>query len=105
MLIYCLFAGPLKLPLIGNTFLIKKLTKKYGGHYLALLKLCEQYKSNIISLKLGRDYYVVVFGRELVQQVFTKEEFQARPDGFFLRLRTMGARRGNKPTSVKNKFE
>lgn len=86
--------GPLKLPLIGNTFLIKKLTKKYGGHYLALLKLCEQYKSNIISLKLGRDYYVVVFGRELVQQVFTKEEFQARPDGFFLRLRTMGARRG-----------
>lgn len=86
--------GPSRWPIVGNTFLIKKLSKELGGQYKALLKLHEDYKSNIISLKLGSDEYVVVFGRKLVQQVFTRDEFQGRPDGFFIRLRTMGTRKG-----------
>ncbi|XP_065202918.1 probable cytochrome P450 305a1 isoform X2 [Planococcus citri] len=86
--------GPSRWPIVGNTFFIKKLSKELGGQYKALLKLHEDYKSNIISLKLGSDEYVVVFGRKLVQQVFTRDEFQGRPDGFFIRLRTMGTRKG-----------
>ncbi len=89
-----LFAGPSRWPIVGNTFLIKKLSKELGGQYVALLRLSEKYKTNILGLKLGSDQYVVVFGRQLVQQVFTREEFQGRPDGFFIRLRTMGQRRG-----------
>lgn len=73
---------------------MKKLSKKLGGQYLALLKLSKDYKTNILGLKLGSDQYVVVFGRKLVQEIFTREEFQGRPDGFFIRLRTMGTRKG-----------
>uniref|UniRef100_A0AAT9UU50 Cytochrome P450 305A22 n=1 Tax=Maconellicoccus hirsutus TaxID=177089 RepID=A0AAT9UU50_MACHI len=86
--------GPRRWPIVGNTFLIKKLSKDLGGQYKALIKLHQDYKSNIIGLKLGSDEYVVVFGRRLVQHVFTKDEFQGRPDGFFIRLRTMGTRKG-----------
>lgn len=86
--------GPSRLPVVGNTFLIKKLSKQLGGQYKALLKLSDDFKSNIIGLKLGSDQYVVVFGRKLVQQVFTRDEFQGRPDGFFIRLRTMGSKKG-----------
>lgn len=86
--------GPSRLPIVGNTFLLKKLSKKLGGQYLALMKLSKDYKTNILGLKLGSDQYVVVFGRKLVQEIFTREEFQGRPDGFFIRLRTMGTRKG-----------
>lgn len=87
--------GPSRWPIVGNTFFIKNLSKQLGGQYKALLKLHDDYKSNIISLKLGNDEYIVVFGRKLVQQVFTRDEFQGRPDGFFIRLRTMGTKKGN----------
>ena len=83
-----------RLQKVGNSILIRKLGKELGGLYKAFLKLQDDYKSNIISLKLGNQEYVVVFGRKLVQQVFTRDEFQARPDSFGIRLRSMGARRG-----------
>ncbi|XP_065222911.1 probable cytochrome P450 305a1 [Planococcus citri] len=86
--------GPCRWPIVGNTFLMKKLSEKLGGQYKALIKLHQDYKSNIISLKLGSDEYIVVFGRKLVQQVFIRNEFQGRPDDFFIRLRTMGSRKG-----------
>lgn len=88
------FPGPSRLPIVGNTFLIKKLSQQLGGQYIALLKLSKDFKTDILGLKLGNQQYIVVFGRKLVQQVFTRDEFQGRPDGFFIRLRTMGARRG-----------
>lgn len=91
---YRAYTGPARWPIVGNTILIKKLGKQLGGQYRALLKLSDDYKTNILGLKLGSDQYVVVFGRKLVQQVFIRDEFQGRPDGFFLRLRTMGQRRG-----------
>lgn len=92
ILIFCI--GPSRLPIVGNTFLMKKLSKKLGGQYLALLKLSKDYKTNILGLKLGSDQYVVVFGRKLVNEIFVRDEFQGRPDGFFIRLRTMGTKKG-----------
>lgn len=73
---------------------MRKLTSVKKGQYLALEELRKNYDSDVIGLKLGREYVVVVFGNSLLNDVFHGDEFQGRPDNFFMRLRTMGKRRG-----------
>nr|AMR44690.1 cytochrome P450 305a1 [Mylabris cichorii] len=86
--------GPRWLPLIGNLPELKKLAKSLGGQHLALSELSRIYNTNVLGLKLGSDYVVVVFSYNTVRQVLTREEFEGRPDNFFIRLRCMGIRRG-----------
>jgi hypothetical protein len=56
--------------------------------------MSEQYKSPVIGLKLGDERTIVVLTHDVVQQVHTREEFEGRPYNFFIKLRSMGARRG-----------
>jgi hypothetical protein len=56
--------------------------------------MSEEYKSPVIGLKLGNERTIVVLTHDVVQQVHTKEEFEGRPYNFFIKLRSMGARRG-----------
>lgn len=88
------YTGPKWLPFIGNTYQLTKLAFDKGGQYLALEELRKKYNSDVIGLKLGREYVVVVFGNALLNETFHRDEFQGRPDNFFLRLRTMGKRLG-----------
>ncbi|KAL1130993.1 hypothetical protein AAG570_012234 [Ranatra chinensis] len=60
----------------------------------ALYELAKRYKTRILGLTLGREYYIVVFKREYVKEVLVRPEFQARPDNFFIRLRSLGSRKG-----------
>lgn len=46
----------------------------------------------MIGLKLGRELVVVAFTYPIVKEIHTRDEFDGRPDNFFLRLRTMGTR-------------
>lgn len=80
---------------MGNTYQLAKLAATKNGQYLALEELRQKYNSDIIGLKLGREYVVIVFGNDLLNETFLRDEFQGRPDNFFMRLRTMGKRRGN----------
>ncbi|KAG5896791.1 hypothetical protein JTB14_008367 [Gonioctena quinquepunctata] len=86
--------GPFPLPIVGNLPELKKLSIALGGQHLALSKLSEIYKSNVIGLKLGSKHIIAVFSYELVKTVLTSEEYEGRPDDFFTRLRTMGVRKG-----------
>ncbi|CAD7080761.1 unnamed protein product [Hermetia illucens] len=86
--------GPKWIPWVGNTHQIQQLAKELGGSHLAYEHLSREYKSPVIGLKLGHDYVVVALGYEMVREIHTREEFQARPDNFFIRLRTMGTRLG-----------
>jgi len=79
---------------VGNTYQLSKLAATKNGQYLALEELRQRYKSDIVGLKLGREYVVIVFGNDLLNETFHRDEFQGRPDNFFMRLRTMGKRRG-----------
>lgn len=79
---------------MGNTYQLRKLSSSKGGQYLALEELRKRYNSDVIGLKLGCEKVVVVFGSELLNEVFHRDEFQGRPDNFFMRLRTMGKRMG-----------
>lgn len=82
------------MPFVGNTYQLSKLASIKNGQYKALEELRKKYNSDVLGLKLGREYVVVVFGQDLLNNVFHREEFQGRPDNFFMRLRTMGKRRG-----------
>lgn len=58
-----------------------------------------------MGLKLGQDYVVVALGLEMVREVQLQEVFEGRPDNFFLRLRTMGTRKGITCTDGKLWYE
>lgn len=43
---------------------------------------------------MGSENFAVVLGYKNVREIHTREEFEGRPDNFFMRLRTMGHRLG-----------
>lgn len=81
-----------KIPFIGNSWQLRKLSKELGGQHKAMEKLCEVYSSNVIGLKLGTELVIYARSYEIVKEIHTREAFDGRPDNFFLRLRTMGTR-------------
>ena len=63
-----------------------------GGQHNAFKKLTKDYETEVLGLKLGRDRFIVGTGHKMVTEIQTREEFDGRPDNFFIRLRTMGTR-------------
>lgn len=82
------------LPIVGCTPQLKKLTKKLGYQQNVFLWLSERFKSPVVGLRLGGQLVVAVSGYHAVKQIFTREEFEGRPDTFFIRMRSMGTRLG-----------
>jgi Cytochrome P450. len=81
---------------VGSAVYLKKLCREKRYLHLALDHLAQQYDSPVIGLKLGHERTVVVLTHELVQKVHTREEYEGRPYNFFIKLRSMGARRGKR---------
>ncbi|XP_058053553.1 probable cytochrome P450 305a1 [Anopheles bellator] len=86
--------GPAWLPVVGNTPYIRQLARQYGGQHKAFEVLGKSYGSDVIGLKLGREYVVVALNYAAVSEVHRNDVFAGRPDNFFIRLRTMGTRLG-----------
>lgn len=80
------------MPVVGNTPELKKLARKLGGQHKVFEQWSKDYNSPILGLKLGQELFVVALTYPHVYAVHTREEFDGRPDNFFLRLRTMGTR-------------
>lgn len=80
------------LPIVGNTPQLRKIAIKLGGQHKAFEKLSEDYRTPVIGLKLGRELVVVALTYPIVKEIHSRDEFDGRPDNFFLRLRTMGTR-------------
>lgn len=72
--------------------MLRKAAKKYGSQIAVFRAWKEQYKSNVIGLKLGSELVVVALTYPIIHEVHTNEAYDGRPDNFFLRLRTMGSR-------------
>lgn len=79
---------------MGNLPILKKISKQLKGQHLALYYLTKKYNTNILGLKLGNNYVIVVSSLPFVRAILTGEEFEGRPNSFFIRLRCMGTRRG-----------
>ncbi|XP_018057725.1 PREDICTED: probable cytochrome P450 305a1 [Atta colombica] len=86
--------GPFPWPIFGNRYYLEKLTRKFGGQYLAFLELSKIYNSNIISLRLGTDDVIVVTNSKLVHEVCFSEIYDGRPWNEFTKLRNMGMKKG-----------
>ncbi|CAG9835981.1 unnamed protein product [Diabrotica balteata] len=86
--------GPTWYPIVGNFYAMRNLSKALGGQHKAFTKLTEMYDSNVIGLKLGAEKLVIVSSFELIKEVAYSQEFNGRPNNFFLRLRSMGTRKG-----------
>lgn len=82
------------MPIVGNFPLLKKLSKSLGGQHLALSHLAKKYNTKVLGLKLGPDYVIAVFSYDTIRTVLTGEEYDGRPDNFFMRLRSMGTKKG-----------
>ncbi|XP_014242400.1 methyl farnesoate epoxidase-like isoform X2 [Cimex lectularius] len=48
----------------------------------------------ITGIRLGRDRLVIATDNKTVREILTRDEFDARPDGFFFRMRSFGQRFG-----------
>uniref|UniRef100_A0A1Q3FTA0 Putative cytochrome p450 n=1 Tax=Culex tarsalis TaxID=7177 RepID=A0A1Q3FTA0_CULTA len=86
--------GPGWVPWLGNTLLVRKLTRKYGGQHEIFDYLCQKYRSQIVGLRLGRELTVAIRGHALVKEALSNDAILGRPDNFFYRLRTLGQRKG-----------
>ncbi|KAK9500285.1 hypothetical protein O3M35_001573 [Rhynocoris fuscipes] len=86
--------GPCYIPIIGNSYLIKRYCMKYGGLHNALMQLCTKYRSDIIGFNLSGKYVVAIQNDELCDEALLKDELLGRPDSFFIKLRSMGTNKG-----------
>lgn len=86
--------GPPAFPIIGNLLVFRSLVKKTGFYHLAVERLAEKY-GPIIGMQLGAGPPTVfITGFEYVTEALNKVELDGRPNGFVVRFRTMGKRRG-----------
>lgn len=85
--------GPPFFPFIGNVLTISKHLKELKFHHL-VWQYFTKYYGSIVGLKLVNTYLVVVSGKDLIRQLYNREELNGRPDGFFFRIRSFGKRLG-----------
>lgn len=74
--------------------MLKKYVRETGGQHIALWKLAEEFSTNVLGLKLGADLVITVFTYDVVKRVLRSEDFESRPDNLFIRLRSMGSKKG-----------
>lgn len=88
--------GPPWIPFIGSGNAWRKaVANNQGFLHKAFLELAQQYgEKKILGLKVGNEKIVFVGDWDLVKDVLCKDEFLARPDNFFIRLRCFGKKQG-----------
>lgn len=72
--------------------MLRKAAKQHGSVIAAYCAWRDEYKSNLLGLKLGNELVVVALTYPILQEVIANDALDARPDNFFMRLRTMGSR-------------
>lgn len=86
--------GPFPWPIIGNRFLVKRLSMKHGGLHMAIRVLCKQYGENALTLHMGAEKVLVVSGMKMVHTVLKNESFDGRPWNEFIKIRNLGKKQG-----------
>ncbi|XP_011501505.1 PREDICTED: probable cytochrome P450 305a1 [Ceratosolen solmsi marchali] len=86
--------GPRGLPLIGNLLEIRRVIQKMGYDWAAWKYLSGLY-GPVLRVQLAlMEPLVIITGRTAVLDFLGRREFDGRPDGVELRLRSMGKQRG-----------
>lgn len=61
------------IPFIGNSWDLRKLSIKLGGQHKALEKMCEDYDSPVIGLKLGREFVIYARTYEIIKEIHSRD--------------------------------
>lgn len=77
--------GPPRIPFIGSYLVLYLVNRKYL--HLAVQKLCEYYKTNVLGLYIGDSLTVVTNTQETLREVLFNPDFDGRTDFFAARLR------------------
>ncbi|XP_047544234.1 probable cytochrome P450 305a1 [Vanessa atalanta] len=86
--------GPRWYPFFGCNHILHIRTAEHGSQWKAISEMAKEYSTNVLGLKMGNERVVVVYGEKNIRQVSYDKEFDARPDSFFLRLRSFDKRIG-----------
>jgi methyl farnesoate epoxidase/farnesoate epoxidase len=84
--------GPQFLPIVGNISILKHL-KVLKFHHLLWHHISKLY-GPVVGLKFFHKHVVIVSSREAIREVYSRDELNGRPDGFFFRVRTFEQRLG-----------
>ncbi|XP_070495476.1 methyl farnesoate epoxidase-like [Chironomus tepperi] len=84
--------GPKFLPIVGNINILKHI-KTLKFHHLLWHNLSKLY-GPVVGLKFFHKYVVIVSSKEAIKEVYSRDELNGRPDGFFFRIRTFEKRLG-----------
>ncbi|KAK5643442.1 hypothetical protein RI129_007287 [Pyrocoelia pectoralis] len=85
--------GPKWYPIFGCAWLLYKLGKETNSLKEASRKLSEKY-GPLVGSKIGTNRIVFICGVKETYELFTRDEFNGRPDGVFYTCRTWGERKG-----------
>lgn len=88
--------GPFSWPFVGNQFLLRRLSREFGGQHKAFLELSRRYCSDILTVGVGFEKLLIVSGHRLINMILKNEEFDGRPWNEFIKLRNMGKKQGIK---------
>ncbi|KAG8228074.1 hypothetical protein J437_LFUL009046 [Ladona fulva] len=86
-------ACPGWLPILGSTLEFTKLFNQFKIPFLMWDEYARRF-GDVVGIRLGRDIFILVSGKEAIQEGLTKEEFDARENSFLIQHRSMGVRRG-----------
>ena len=79
--------------ILGHVLTISKHLRKLKFHHLVWQKFSKLY-GPLVGLKLVNTYLVIVSGKDMIRQLYNREELDGRPDGFFFRIRSFDKRLG-----------
>lgn len=80
------------MPFVGN--LLTVIFKSRKELVFKIWHCWSRQYGEILGLRLGIANVVVVFGRDYIKDVSSREVFDGRPDGFFYTMRSFGKKIG-----------
>lgn len=85
--------GPTILPIVGNLLSVLFELRKVKYHHSVWESWSRRY-GNLLGLRLGVVNVVVVFGKDMIKEVISRDVFDGRPDGFLYTMRSFGKKLG-----------
>ncbi|KAB0792304.1 hypothetical protein PPYR_14263 [Photinus pyralis] len=84
--------GPPWLPVVGSLPYVRRFSKRVGrGQHDVLREMCKHWNTNVLGLKAGEQLLVAVCDYPIIKKMLDSEVYNARPNNFFGKLRTIGS--------------
>ncbi|KAK5640624.1 hypothetical protein RI129_011435 [Pyrocoelia pectoralis] len=84
--------GPPWLPIVGSLPYLQSFSKRVGQpQHIVLQEMCKHWNTDVLGLKVGEQLLIAVCKYPLIKKMLDNEIYNARPNNFFGKLRTIGS--------------